>query len=174
MNRASDLFIVDNSDSDWRVRSYLFVLSIYYPLVHWRGDKESPDYKKRDETRQKQVVTLIRMLFLKRFESSAKTFEGSCWRLLQKILAWVTVHACAQHDQDRLKRWKIKKVVISPGEMAAQIRSTPETPRQCALDRTVLSELRKKAEKHIVAHHLRPLQAPVRVSPVLKCWMEIS
>lgn len=86
----------------------LFVLTIYYPLAHWKGDKENPNYKKWDENRQKQVVTLIRTLFLKRFESSSKAFEGSCWRLLQKILAWVTVHTESDHDTGRLDRWKQK------------------------------------------------------------------
>jgi superfamily II DNA or RNA helicase len=86
----------------------LFVLSIYFPLAYWKGDKESPDYQKWDENRQKQVVTLIRTLFLKRFESSSKAFEGSCWRLLQKILAWVVVHTQDAHDQARLERWKQK------------------------------------------------------------------
>jgi hypothetical protein len=67
----------------------LFVLGIYYPLAYWKGDKADQQLSSFDEGRQKQVVTLIRTLFLKRFESSARAFEGSCWRLLQKVLAWV-------------------------------------------------------------------------------------
>jgi superfamily II DNA or RNA helicase len=86
----------------------LFVLSIYYPLAYWIGDKESSQLQKWDEGRQKQVVTLIRTLFLKRFESSSKAFEGSCWRLLRKLLAWATVHSESDHDQRRLERWKQK------------------------------------------------------------------
>ncbi len=86
----------------------LFVLGIYYPLAYWKGDKTESLLGSFDEGRQKQVVTLIRTLFLKRFESSARAFEGSCWRLLQKLLAWVTVHSQTPHDQRRLERWKIK------------------------------------------------------------------
>jgi hypothetical protein len=86
----------------------LFVLSIYYPLAYWKGNKDDPTYRSFDEGRQKQVVMLIRTLFLKRFESSAKAFEGSCWRLLQRLLAWVTVHADSDHDRRRLERWKIR------------------------------------------------------------------
>jgi len=86
----------------------LFVLGIYYPLSYWIGDKESPEYRSFDVNRQKQVVMLIRTLFLKRFESSAKAFEGSCWRLMQKLLAWVTVHAESAHDKRRLERWMTK------------------------------------------------------------------
>lgn len=86
----------------------LFVLGVYYPLAYWKGDKESPDYKKWDANRQNQVVILIRTLFLKRFESSAEAFGGSCWRLLKKLFAWVTVHAESDHDKRRLERWKTK------------------------------------------------------------------
>lgn len=57
-------------------------------------------------------MILIRTLFLKRFESSAKAFEGSCWRLLQKLLAWVTVHAESDHDRRRLERWKQKNAEL--------------------------------------------------------------
>ena len=86
----------------------LFVLGVYNPLAYWKGDKDDPRLKDFDIGRQKQVVILIRTLFLKRFESSAKAFEGSCWRLLQKLLAWVTVHAESEHDKHRLNRWKIQ------------------------------------------------------------------
>ena len=33
--------------------------------------------------------------------------------------------------------------------------------------------LREKAEKQLSKTHLRPLQAPVGVASVLKCWMRI-
>lgn len=86
----------------------LFVLSIYYPLHHWIGSPDAPELDSFDRNRQRQVVTLIRTQFLKRFESSAKAFEMSCWRLLKKILAWVEVHVESDHDRGRLQRWKIK------------------------------------------------------------------
>ena len=40
-----------------------------------------------EENRQKQVVSLIRTNFLKRFESSVYAFECSLDRLLRKLLA---------------------------------------------------------------------------------------
>lgn len=86
----------------------LFVLGVYYPLAYWKGERDASQNEKWDEGRQKQVVTLIRTLFLKRFESSAKAFEGSCWRLLQRLLAWVTVHAESEHHHRKLERWKLK------------------------------------------------------------------
>lgn len=86
----------------------LFVLGVYYPLNYWKGKRDDTLLASFDEGRQKQVVTLVRTLFLKRFESSAKAFEGSCWRLLQKLLAWVTAHSLTDHDLRRLERWKVK------------------------------------------------------------------
>ena len=104
----------------------LFVLGIYYPLAYWKGDKESSAYKSFDEGRQKQVVMLIRTLFLKRFESSARAFEGSCWRLLRKLFAWVTVHAESDHDKRRLERWKIKHGELIGYVQAHQLELWPD------------------------------------------------
>lgn len=85
----------------------LFVLGIYYPLAYWKGPTDDPEYEPFNRNRQKQVVALIRTQFLKRFESSAKAFQMSCWRLLRKLLAWVEVHAQEDREKARLKRWKI-------------------------------------------------------------------
>ncbi len=100
--------LLDSVRTAFQKDNPLFVLGIYYPLAYWKGDKESTTYRSFDEGRQKQVVMLIRTLFLKRFESSARAFEGSCWRLMEKLLAWVTVHAKSDHDLRRLDRWKAK------------------------------------------------------------------
>ncbi|MBK8710262.1 MAG: DEAD/DEAH box helicase family protein [Flavobacteriales bacterium] len=86
----------------------LLVLGIYYPLSYWKGEREGEEFTSWNEGRQKQVVTLIRTLFLKRFESSSKAFEGSCYRLLQRLFAWVMAHSADDHDQRRLERWKTK------------------------------------------------------------------
>lgn len=66
-----------------------------------------------------------------------------------------------------------KAVAQTPGAIADLIRSLPDTPIHHALDRAGLSKLREKMEKELIKSHLRPLQAPVGVSPVLKCWMEM-
>lgn len=86
----------------------LFVLGIYNPLAYFTGERESTDAANLEAGRQKQVVTLIRTQFLKRFESSSAAFEMSCLRLLQKLLAWVEVHAESAHAKQRLDRWKTK------------------------------------------------------------------
>lgn len=93
--------------------SPLFELSIYYPMAHLLDkdkDKEEDTEKKVkqafEEGRQKQVVSLIRTQFLKRFESSIEAFTRSCDRLLMKMLGFVTKHAFTKDDQQRLENWK--------------------------------------------------------------------
>ena len=67
-----------------------------------------------------------------------------------------------------------KNVANTPRAIADLIRSLPETPIHHSLDRSALSKLRQKIETELIKSHLRPLQAPIGVSPVLKCWMEVS
>ena len=67
-----------------------------------------------------------------------------------------------------------KMVLTEAGAIAALIRSTPDTSRKTAIEEATLSDLRKKVEKQLIAEFLRPLQAPVGVAPVLKCWMELN
>ena len=82
----------------------LFVLGIYYPLYYYTGPDQSID--PLIHGRQKQVVSLIRTQFLKRFESSAYAFESSCDRLLLKLLTWATRHSETEGEKRRLERWK--------------------------------------------------------------------
>jgi len=81
----------------------LFSLAIYYPLAYYKGPDASIDPLR--EGRQREVVSLIRVQFLKRFESSARAFEASCNTLLQKLLAWGTKHSQTEHEKKRLDRW---------------------------------------------------------------------
>lgn len=81
----------------------LFSLATYYPLAYYKGSDTSIDPLK--EGRQKEVVSLIRVQFLKRFESSARAFEASCETLLIKLLTWATKHSQSEHEKKRLDRW---------------------------------------------------------------------
>jgi Helicase conserved C-terminal domain len=67
-----------------------------------------------------------------------------------------------------------KHLLTDESDIADLIRCEPDTPRHCELDRAKLSELRTAVEKKITADHLRSLQAPLGVMPVLKCWMEVN
>ena len=96
--------LLDDVDKAFKKDRALFVLGIYYPLFYYKGSDDSIDPLRHG--RQKQVVSLIRTQFLKRFESSASSFESSCNRLLIKLLTWVTKHSETDNERRRLERWK--------------------------------------------------------------------
>ena len=85
----------------------LFSLAMYYPLAYpvkpLDSGKEEVAF---NINRQKQLVRLIRILFLKRFESSACAFEMSCQELLLKMLTFITKHSKTEAANRRLERWK--------------------------------------------------------------------
>jgi hypothetical protein len=66
------------------------------------------------------------------------------------------------------------RILEEPGDIVGSVRSTPETPRRCAMDEKSLLEVRGKIEKHIKNSYLKRLDAPVGVKPALKCWMELN
>ena len=82
----------------------LFTLPMYYPLAYSKGPVEDGF----EANRQKQVVGLIRVLFLKRFESSARAFESSCQQLLLKLMAFVRVNSITKHEAPTFERWKVR------------------------------------------------------------------
>jgi superfamily II DNA or RNA helicase len=82
----------------------LFSLAVYYPLAKWKGDPAA--LAAFDINRQKQVVRLIRIQFLKRFESSIYAFETSCQNLLLKLLAFLRKNATEPTETKRLHRWE--------------------------------------------------------------------
>ena len=96
--------LLDLLEKAFERKSPLFSLPIYYPLAYYKGDDKSID--PFEENRQKQVVGLIRTMFLKRFESSVAAFELSCDRLMRKLLAFLEVHSETDGEKKRLERWK--------------------------------------------------------------------
>lgn len=82
----------------------LFVLPMYYPLAF----STNKDIDTVAANRQRQVVALIRTIFLKRFESSLAAFAGSCLDLSAKVLRWLDVNSKTDPDQEqRLAEWRI-------------------------------------------------------------------
>ena len=71
--------------------------------------------------------------------------------------------------------YDIAKATIEEGApaIAAQIRCTPPTPRDCREDEVTLKTIRKKMLEHIDNTHLKAMDAPLGVEPILKCWMEL-
>jgi superfamily II DNA or RNA helicase len=81
----------------------LFTLPMYYPL----GYSLSKDVDTKAENRQRQVVGLIRTVFLKRFESSVAAFAGSCLDLTAKILVWLDANVTGDAAAvARLAQWR--------------------------------------------------------------------
>jgi len=84
----------------------LFSLAMYYPLFY---SKTPVDTTKMEiafrVNRQKQLVRLIRILFLKRFESSAHAFEMSCLDLLMRMLAFLSKNSKTAGEKGLLERW---------------------------------------------------------------------
>ncbi|CDK00598.1 putative Helicase domain protein [Microbacterium sp. C448] len=81
----------------------LFVLPMYYPLAF----SNDPDVDPRLENRQRQIVALIRTIFLKRFESSLAAFAGSCLDLSVKVLKWLDVNVQGDAAYEaRLEAWR--------------------------------------------------------------------
>lgn len=98
--------LLDMVEQAFNKEKPLFSLAIYYPLAYYKGPDSSIDPLKHG--RQKEVVSLIRIQFLKRFESSARAFELSCAALMEKLLAWLIKHCETQHEKHRLERWKTR------------------------------------------------------------------
>ncbi len=82
----------------------LFALAPYYPLAYFKGDLST--IEGFEEGRQRGLVRLIRVQFLKRFESSITAFEQSCQNLLLKLLAFVKVNSETPGEQKRFDKWQ--------------------------------------------------------------------
>ena len=72
----------------------LFTLPMYYPLAF----SKDQDIDTMAENQQRQVVALIRTIFLKRFETSLAAFAGSCLDLSAKVLRWLDVNTNGSPD----------------------------------------------------------------------------
>jgi len=88
----------------------LFILTMYYPYKYYIGPEDKKDLF--EEGRQKQVVGLIRTLFLKRFESSVRAFELSCDRLIRKMMTFIDVNSNSESEKKRLEVWKRRNAEV--------------------------------------------------------------
>ncbi|MDO8578012.1 MAG: helicase-related protein [Dehalococcoidales bacterium] len=106
----------------------LFSLAMYYPLAYLKKPPESSKEVAFNVNRQKQLVRLIRILFLKRFESSAFAFEMSCQELLLKMMAFATKYSKTEEDKKHLERWKIRNADLIGYVQAKQLEMFDEEP----------------------------------------------
>ena len=65
-------------------------------------------------------------------------------------------------------------IVEDPSAVAPDIRSVPDTPRNCRTTEADLVKARDAVEKHIKNNYLKRVDAPVGVRPALRCWMELN
>ncbi len=107
--RSSYREVLDMFDKACRRRQPLFSLAIYYPLAHYIGPEDINPF---EENRQRQVVGLIRTMFLKRFESSVYAFVKSLDRLMRKLLAFVAVHSEPGAERARLDAWMHRHAAV--------------------------------------------------------------
>ncbi|OGO50156.1 MAG: hypothetical protein A2148_10855 [Chloroflexi bacterium RBG_16_68_14] len=109
--------ILDDIEKAFSMLEPLFSLAAYYPLAFYKGERGDLDAQsgaatgeltgfKFEENRQKQLVRLIRIQFLKRFESSVRAFESSCEALFIKLLAFVRKQSTIKTEHSRLERWQ--------------------------------------------------------------------
>jgi len=115
----------------------LFSLAMYYPLAYYKGPDASID--PLEQGRQREVVALIRILFLKRFESSARAFELSCQTLLIKLLTWAKKHSQTQAETRRLERWEAQHADLIEYVQRQQRELFPET-RDEEVDEDIVSD----------------------------------
>ena len=103
----------------------LFSLAIYSPLAFAKKPELVTEW---EAGRQNQVVALIRVQFLKRFESSAHAFQQSCTVLLYKLLAFATKHSKSKAEAKILERWKAQNQEILDYVQISQAAITGEEP----------------------------------------------
>jgi superfamily II DNA or RNA helicase len=96
--------LLDMMEKAFQKENPLFALPVYYPLAYYKGADE--DIDAFTENRQRQVVGLIRTQFLKRFESSVYAFDTSCYRLMQKLLAFLEKNSESDREKKRLEKWR--------------------------------------------------------------------
>ncbi len=82
----------------------LFALAPYHPLDYPVNVGDVP--AGFEIGRQRGLVRLIRVQFLKRFESSITSFEQSCQNLLLKFLAFLKVNCQTDGEKAHLEKWR--------------------------------------------------------------------
>jgi superfamily II DNA or RNA helicase len=88
----------------------LFALAPYHPLDYPVNKTE--EKANFEIGRQRGLVRLIRVQFLKRFESSITAFEQSCQNLLLKFIAFLEVNSDTQHEKQRLEKWRTRNAEL--------------------------------------------------------------
>ena len=102
--------VLDMFEAAFKRDNPLFTLAIYYPLHYYIGDRT--DIDPLEENRQKQVVGLIRSMFLKRFESSVYAFTLSLDMLMRKLLAFARANAATARERAEFETWTVENADV--------------------------------------------------------------
>ncbi|MDO9334753.1 MAG: helicase-related protein [Dehalococcoidales bacterium] len=141
----------------------LFSLAMYYPLAYSKKPADSTDVQEAfDINRQKQLVRLIRILFLKRFESSACAFEMSCQELLLKMLAFAIKNSKTEEDKKHLEKWKARNGDLIGYVQEKQLELLPEKPDEDAEDIITSEMLEDTEELEPDKYHMDKILADTR------------
>ena len=126
---------LDDVEKAFNKATPFFFLTAYFPLKYFIGDPKKLEEAaggdsgsltgfKFQKNRQAQVVRLIRIQLLKRFESSARAFEGSCEALLLKLYAFAKKNATEPSEKQRLEMWENQKASV-----LARVRANQQSRR---------------------------------------------
>ena len=129
----------------------LFTLAAYSPLNYYVGPEKKIDAFELG--RQKQIVRLIRTLFLKRFESSVFAFEGSCHQLMIRLLAFADKNCTTSRERKKFDLWVTMHSDLLNYEANRQLRFDEDIeeedliPEEIALKAEKLSREEYKVEE---------------------------
>jgi len=102
--------LLDDIEKAFNKKKPLLSLAIYnplgYPIQLTLDNVKTNQEFEFEKGRQEQVVGLIRIQLLKRFESSAWAFRATCEGLFLKLIAWIEVHSDKPTEKKRIERWK--------------------------------------------------------------------
>jgi superfamily II DNA or RNA helicase len=118
----------------------LFALAIYNPYDYLQPNTVLGPDEKFVEGRSKQVISLIRTQFLKRFESSAYAFEQSCNRLLKKLLAFATRYATTSNQKRRLEVWQKRHAALIGYVGSRQLELFPDEEAEQEADEDFITD----------------------------------
>ena len=116
---------------------------------------------------------------LRVFSGREHPIEGTrgvffCYRLPAKDTAtgeWD--RRCQLHQSGILYNLEDGNIEEDATRIFSIIQSTPDTARVTSGQKSSLSELRRKMDKHISNTYLKKVQAPAGVTPTLLAWMEL-
>ena len=98
--------LLDEFNKAFAKKDPLFKLSIYYPYEHLLVEKDEDDHDyQMNKGRLAAIARLIRVGFLKRFESSFEAFKVSCHNLLLKNLKWLELYGEIPGYEGKLADW---------------------------------------------------------------------